>query len=244
MYTKNQQNSSGVKLTVGALLLILFIGGSTAVLYNFLNKSDSATTAQPATTKTPSSTTGIIAKFNQDGTLSTNNQSGETQEPQTQAAVSFSSLPYTLPLPAGWAEIDSSANAIPCDGGEEVVTKTYKNGQETLIVYENSSPDGCAGTSIADVYLDYDFDTDGSKIIIDDSKISQCSKTDNSSCPKGDGKVSIFIGNEDPSGPNKQIKSTITNKSYFFSITDTKIDSDFTTQVKSLANLLKDFQIN
>ena len=244
MYSKSQQNNNGFKLVVGAILLLLLIGGASAGLYYFLNKPESKTTTNPNTSTNSLPSNGIIAQFNQNGTSNTNNQAEEAEEPQTQEAVSFSDLPYTLPLPDGWSEIESDTAAKSCTEGESVTTKTYKNGQETIVVYENGNPDGCTGTSVADVYLDYNFDTDNTKIIIDDSKITQCSKEDNPNCPKGDGKVSLFIGNEDPSDPSKLSKSSITNKSYYFSITDTKIDSDFTTQVKSLASLIKNFQIN
>lgn len=168
-----------------------------------------------------------------------------TTKPTTIGAVptvDYSELPYSMDLPSGWGLTNSDTKNDPCGGDSEWKTATYSNGAETIIVYENGNPNNCGGDKIADLYLDFDYvDSDSTIMVNDNIDLALCTKEENPACPKGDGKVSIFIGNEISGG---YTVNKVNGNTYFFSIEDTEVENDIQAQVRSLANLVEVIKFN
>lgn len=176
---------------------------------------------------------------------------GETTEQESQvvstppvidgkpSVPSASNKPYDLKLPNGWSKT-SKTDVASCEAEGEAKIDTYVRGSQTIILYENGHPGGCDLKGLADVYLDYDFTESAEGISIDVSKIAQCTKEQSPDCPKGDGIVSVYIGNKESNNAKKLTKNAKTQKTYFFSITDTSVQPNFENQVKSLAALISE----
>ncbi len=150
---------------------------------------------------------------------------------------------YTLEFPDGWIPEFNELKTNPCDpdSDEEWITTTYKKGTQQITIYENALPNDCADNGVADVYLDFEYTSDLSGVVVPtgEGQISFCDLS-TPGCPKGDGRVSVYIGNEDPEQPNTYIKNELNNNSYFFSILDTSVQSDLQAQVESLVEIVRD----
>ena len=233
---EKQHSSKSTYFAVGVFVSVLVgVGG----FFAWQAAQSDGVKQRPLSTSTEA---GIVAVLGTDTSSSTPQSS--SVEPQDQPlAISepeYSGLPYELTLPDGWSEVGSDTKSDPCGGQAEWLTATYKKGQETLIVYENGHPNGCDGEGIADMYLDFNYTSDGAALMVDTTIIEQCTKEENPLCPKGDGRVSVYIGNvneEDGYSVN-----SVNGRTYFFSLTDTGIDPDFTAQVKSLAAIVEGIQ--
>ena len=157
----------------------------------------------------------------------------------------FSDKPHSMELPAGWSLTGSDTQTSACDPTLQQTVETYANGQETLTVYINGSPAGCDNAVVADVYYDFNFTTDNSGITIDTSTVPPfCTKEDNPACPKGDGKVTVFVGNQSSTDPSADERNEKTNKTYYFKIEDTGLEADLNAQAVSLARLAATIKIN
>jgi len=161
-------------------------------------------------------------------------QSAVTEQPSV--TESLAKIPYSMNIPSGWKETAYEERVNNCTGstGIESSQRTYTKGSQTLRVFENESPLGCEGEAVADLYLDFDFSADETSINPNvDVDLSLCTKEQNPACPKGDGKISLVIGNE--SAPNEPIKNTISLSYYYFAIDDTNLEPDQRAQIKNLA---------
>jgi hypothetical protein len=169
---------------------------------------------------------------------STNN--AQVQSAQDTNPIAEKTYPnFEVNLPAGWTKKSEETVDNPCDGleGKKLTTAVYVNGQEELTIYENGSPNGCGeGSAVADVYLDFDYTSDNSYVLVKTDNVVFCDLSV-PNCPKGDGKVSLFIGNKDDA--DKDIVNPDTKDSYFFSIVDTKLDSDTNAQAATLAKIVE-----
>lgn len=166
------------------------------------------------------------------------NQSAAAQA-TTPATTKEEQLTYSFNLPAEWI----ASEPQPCSGNTDAQSTTYTNQSRTVVIYENTRPTDCGGEQAADTYLDYDFSDDSASITVKTSVITQCNKQDEPACPKGDGKVSVFIGNESPTDKATDVANTLTKKTYFLSMTDTIVSGTFASQVTELSSLSKLFKI-
>ena len=217
-------------------------------MFRFNDNSTQDRLSQVSTNK-PTGDLGIIAVLGANNEFTNGNsnnaltQQSARQAPKTatqpKSSPTYSTEPFRLSLPAGW----SPRTTTQCVSNQQAVATTYTNQSRTVIIYENTRPENCEGPLAADTYLNYDFTADGSSVAIATDSIVQCSKQDNPSCPKGDGQVSVFIGNASANDPASDTKNSLTNKTYFYSIIDNKIISDFAAQVKELTTLLNSFTI-
>ena len=237
----------GFNTLVGVFALLFFIIVVVSGLYLWtVTRDDTSTATIPPQT---SSQGGTIATLGQVPGQTQNTQPAQqpteqTTEPQVAAAeTDVSTLPYVFTLPAGWAETNKVSAADPCGSDATVLTTTYTNQQETITVYENGTPFGCGNEQVPDVYLDFNYTDDFTGITIDENQpIVQCSKDDNPACPKGDGSVTVFIGNEDVDQANVQLTNELNGRTYMFSINDSQFDGDLSAQVKSFLSLITAIQ--
>ena len=86
------------------------------------------------------------------------------------------------------------------------------------------------------MYLDYEFSSGGDGLSVKTADIEQCSKDANPDCAKGDGRVTLLVGNRDED--KNLVENEKTGNTYVFRITDTAIEPDFEKQAEKLANLL------
>ncbi len=161
----------------------------------------------------------------------------ETKPVENEPPVDETIEPYDLKLPEGWKKKDSKDVEKSCVTGKDAIIDTYQKGAETIKVYENTRPGGCNGKTVADVDLAFTFNEDGEGLKVATGKIKQCSKDENELCPKGDGRVSVFISNLQES---ELISNPKTGNGYFIEIVDTEVDASLETQVKKLAKLVQD----
>ena len=173
---------------------------------------------------------------------------GQSQpRPETQGALptaTYSEEPYSFKLPAGWKQTNDNIQENPCGEGKEWKTSTYSNGPETVIVYENGTPGGCDESSKPDLYLDFDFiNTDSAIKVNDEVDLTFCTKQQHPDCPKGDGKITLFVGNKKDDSEIHTINK-VNGNTYFFKIDDTKIDGDLAAQTKSLVKLIELIKFN
>ena len=169
----------------------------------------------------------------------------QQEEVQPQTEPTLSDKPHVMGLPARWTQTNSVTEANPCEPTLEQVTETYTNAQEVITLYVNGSPTGCDNAIVGDVYYDYDFSADGTSVTANTTnKPPFCTKETNPKCPKGDGKVTVFVGNGSASNPNTLEKNSLTGKTYYFTIVDSGLDADLDTQGATLAQLVESIQIN
>ena len=232
------------KIKTVSVLVLVVLAPLAYVVYNYLSVEPSKTTpSKPVSIVAAPANNQSIAVLGQQNTnnSATNTPSSEAEEVSGDTS---SKEPYKIELPAGWALVDTVTSPNPCDEKIEQKIDTYKNDKETLLIYENGDPRGCDNSVLADTYIDFDFSDDGKSLRLNDlEKLAFCTKEENPACPKGDGIVSIFIGNED-TNQGRYVKNKITGKTYYFSITDTKLDADLDTQVRSLASLVEAIKFN
>jgi hypothetical protein len=219
--------------------LVLIVGISATLL---VRASPSNETRQAAPTTTSATKPGVIAVLGNNNSFVSPDQANTTT-PQVNGAQTtdeavpekYSALPYELGLPDTW----TVSAPVECAPDSLASATTYTNQSQTIVVYTNTRPENCGGAQSADTYLDYDFTDNDAAILVRTDAITQCSKTDNPTCPKGDGKVSVFIGNQSAVDATVDTKNKLTDKTYSISIVDTNISGDFKTQVTALASLIQ-----
>lgn len=238
-YQKNQQNNFIVlKLFFGMIIL----SGLAVIAYLvWSNQSNVAVNTKPE----QSSEGGKVAQLG-DTNQFVAGASTETpsQQTQIQETTTYSTEPFVMNLPAGWTTNGAQDSQNPCDPDQTQIITTYTNGSKTIEVFQNGSPTGCDGSTIGDVYYEYEFTTNDSALAIETGQSPVfCTKQDNPTCPKGDGKVTVFVGNKDAVEPNNFVKNSVTNNTYFFVMTDTSLSSDLNAQAATLASLAESITI-
>jgi hypothetical protein len=246
-YTVSLMENKKELLLAGLFILLAAIGTGGYFFWQQkdTNKELSFVTSSESTTET----SDIVKNFSQAiqpqpvlGQATSEVEPPTSSSPVASSAEDLSSpvseKPYNLQLTSGWKKKSKSADKS-CVAGSKAVVDTYTRDSQTIIVYENTHPGGCDLSGVADVYLDYDFTETGDGIVVDTSKIKQCSKEENRDCPKGDGRVSVYIGNKESSDAKNLAANKITKKTYFFSITDTAVQPDFEKQARSLSKLIE-----
>jgi hypothetical protein len=228
-------------IIAGILFILLTVGIGGAYVWTNRTSTD---TIQDYSSDSSSSANDAVAVLGQTDTFSrqvTEPEPGAVEEPAAQTEPStLPTQPYTLLLPAGWAQTDSKTELSPCGDGKQWKTDTYVNGAETLTVYENGHPGGCDKAIVVDTYLDFNFNADNTGLAVDTSIIKQCAKTENPACPVGDGVVDMLIGNASAADPSVAEPNSKNKNTYFFRLVDTKIDQNqFDAQVKGLAALVE-----
>ena len=236
-------------LAIAAFFLALLI----AVMIIWFGRSSTPTTPTVRT-----GTVGEIARLNgevlvpSDGSDAPVSNNPPQQAPvQTdevlgdQTSDELSDEAYEMLLPSGWEIIDTNEHENPCDPSIDEIVTTYKNGKETIEVFENGTPTGCDDNTIGDVFYEYNFSSDGSSITVDTAQQPKfCTKDQNPTCPKGDGKVTVFVGSYTDSQTGVLNKSDVTGKTYFFRIIDSGLENDLDAQGVALAELAATIQIN
>jgi hypothetical protein len=225
--------------------IVIVIGIIAGVLgYVFLQNSQDSSEREVTSNN---GRAGVVAMFGQQGQPAVQAESTQVPTPvptpapvEAEPEIEVVNQPYALNLPQGWERTESDTDSRTCDDEEvEVTIDTYKNGSREIIVYENGFPTGCTLKNDVDVYLDYDFSENGDSMRIATSNIEQCTKDENPDCARGDGRVSVLIGNRNPDNNKQLLSNEKTNKTYIFRITDTQIAPDFESQVKELVTLLQ-----
>ena len=246
-YEKNYDGSLAIaKIILGVVCIIGLVAIIAIVL---VRRGTAPSEPQPVA---ESVTTGRIANFstNENAVAGANTEPtelpsaipAEAEQPDTQ---SFSDAPMTMNLPVGWTQTGQQTLANECEPDITDTVTTFQNGDETITVYENGSPVGCDNSVIGDVYYDFNFARDGGSITVDTSTSPAfCTPEDSPTCPKGDGKVTVFVGNAEVSTPADFTRSSKTDKTYFFVIEDTGLEDDLLAQSKTLAQLAASIQIN
>lgn len=223
---------------LGVIAFVVWFGQPTTTSTVTVSQSEGGQIAQLSDNQ-------FVAGANTEQSTSPAPTAPATPMPEQTAPEAASDKPHTLKLPAGWSQTNSVTDVNPCDPSLEQVIETYTSAQEILTLYVNGSPTGCDNSTIGDVYYDYDFNADGSKITVNTANNPPfCTKETNQTCPKGDGKVTVFIGNGSASDPNILEKSTVTGKTYYFSVVDSNLETDLGNQAATLAELVEALQIN
>ncbi len=242
------RNFAALKIILGfAVLLVLLV----AVIVVWFSRSNIA--SEPTVR---AGSVGEIARLSGDELVPSSSDNAPNMAPQTTSGTSstddvlgtqteLSSDPYTMDLPSGWSKTSTKESQNPCDTSLTQTVTVYAKDKETITVYENGSPTGCDNNTIGDVFYGYDFSTDGKSIAVDTAiNPPFCTKDQNATCPKGDGKVTVFVGNVSSSDPGELVKSSITGKTYYFTIVDSGLESNLDAQGASLAQLVESIQIN
>lgn len=191
---------------------------------------------------------GQIASLSGDQFVAGDNTTAQDSEQSATPAATeeeAANIPHSMNLPSGWTLSNTDTGASPCDPTLDQTIETYVNGSETLTVYVNGSAAGCDNNTIGDVYFDYNYTPDNSGISVDTTPVPPfCTKDQNPTCPKGDGKVTVFVGNQSSTDPNADEPNPKTTKTYYFSIVDSALDADLDAQAASLGKLAEAIVIN
>ncbi len=216
---------------------IYFFGGITFVLlvavlvFVVMSKSDGSKLPQTSVSENQSqpkkkvSDSDIVAVFSETPVQSQITNAVPTDEADVAAASDTQQVKITLP--DGWdIKSNDTKEKSDCDASKQQTVAVFENGDEKITAYENASPTGCDGKTIGDVNVTFEYQENGIIKVKRPSQFTQCIKEQNSTCPKGDGKVTVFVTSDTPNPLN--------GHTYAFRIDDTKLDADFDTQVTGL----------
>jgi len=236
MYTGRQDTTHRSFKMVATIAVAIVIVVAAAGLFLMFAQDSSSNPSINESTPTSAGTT--IPLVTNTPVLSEEPVTAPADEPQEPEVTPGPN--YQLDLPAGWALKTTETALNPCDDSEqEWVTTTYQNGTKTITVYENGLPSECDSPDVTDVFLPFEYTADGSGLSIDtDGTIVFCS-LETPGCPKGDGRVSITIANEDPSAPTSYTINPLNRNSYFFDILDTSVEADLDQQVEDLVDIVR-----
>lgn len=192
---------------------------------------DETTTAQGQKTNT----SGIVSVLAQTQTPNQSNQAQDTEEPQVASATDeVKSL--KIVFPKEWKKSEKSVSVASCDSTKKASTQTYTVGSKTIVMYENSTPAGCDNKTVGDTSGIFTYDEVGAVKVIKKDMYKQCTKQENPTCPKGDGKLTVFATSIDEK--KNEITNPFNKNTYAFRLEDTNIDPDFSKQVASLLGLI------
>lgn len=200
MYKKNkrQSNKRWPLIIVSSILVIIVVGISVWVL-NRPSEPNAAMeedvlSAQPGTIK-------VLASL-----ADTNKTVGA--EPTNQSTV-FDSIK----LPSDWTEQNVDSVSAECDPSISIRRKIYVRGTQKLTIIEQKGPFAC-GAIITDTSLTYSIANNQSSLTVDRSvDVTQCTKEDAPSCPKGDGRINAVFKPSTPSDTSSNIYFTIEDQS-------------------------------
>lgn len=178
--------------------------------------------------------TNIIAVFSENPVPQTQQSSPAPSEEVASASV----ISAQVSMPKEWKLVSEENNKSTCDTSLASKIITYEKDTQSITIYENSNPSGCDGKKVGDVTVPFSFLEDGTISIQESESYIQCTKEQSKSCPKGDGKVTVFVMNRDPATKN-DVKNPINKATYAFKIDDTSISPDFSKQVNELVNIVK-----
>lgn len=242
----NENNITWTERIVALAIVLLAIG----TIFFSINRNDTdnlkSSQITPSNVDANLPEDGIIASSllqgSENSVLGTNNNQSQ-EEAETPAS---DSPGFTFQPPAGWTQKSIETVDNPCEpeSNKKWTTAVYVNDREQITIYENGNPNECSNGIVSDVYLDYDFTENEDSIVVYDENIVFCDLS-TPGCPKGDGKVSIFIANEiDEPGQNMFEANSLNGNSYYFSILDTKVDPDLDNQVRTLVQLVELIEFN
>lgn len=143
----------------------------------------------------------------------------------------------TISTPKEWKQITAAEPVKSCDPSLQGAKQTYEIGTKTITIYENSSPAGCDNKTIGDVDVTFVYGENGVINLQKKDTYVQCTKEQNSTCPKGDGKVTVFFTSR--TSDNKVNKNPLNYNSYAFSVVDSSIGANFNKQVGELVILIE-----
>ncbi|MFT4532450.1 MAG: hypothetical protein ACI9T8_000473 [Candidatus Saccharimonadales bacterium] len=239
MYDQKREKKKATFRYVEATVIIslLAVAGLT-IFYSWTNSNNSVDVPLSLTTQL-----NDVENAGPTGVVDTLGQQTAANPVPTPAPVK-KGPPFTIELPEGWDLTETNSVQNPCNPTETKlwVTNVYEKDNEVLTIYENGHPNGCSNEKVADVYLDFDYTFDNKSLLIDTSAVTFCGSS-TPTCPKGDGRVSIFVGNKTSEDENYELNLANEN-TYFFSILDTQVDSDLDKQVRDLVVLLELIQFN
>ncbi len=218
------------KETIAGLVLALtFLIG--VVVYS-IYKNEVTTANRPV--NLVSEVNSVESKVNSSGIVSV-----LTEIPNTNNAVNSTDKTSTLTIstPEEWEPIDTIDEVKSCDPSQQAEVKSYISGTKTITIYENSTPSGCDNKTIGDVNVSFVYSKKGEFIVQKKDSYEQCTKAQNPTCPKGDGKATVFITSTNTE--NKENKNPITDNTYAFRIEDTSIADDFSKQIGELISLIE-----
>lgn len=218
------------QISVVLAVVLLVVGGSAIYLYvsnESSNERADTDITQPRSTKKTAKDSDVIATFSGGPVLGQTVTTEQDAQEDTQAVTEQKSV--KLFMPDGWNVMSSTTSETSeCDPTKPQTVAVYQKGDETITVYENATPAGCDNSTIGDVNLSFSYAENVSVKVDKSSGFAQCTKDQNSTCPKGDGKVTIFVTSEAPNPLNGNM--------YAFRIDDSKIDADFNAQVAGLVS--------
>ncbi|MCA9323885.1 hypothetical protein KC992_02165 [Candidatus Saccharibacteria bacterium] len=213
-----------------ALLLMITVGG---VAVTLVSGSHTERSKSSISRDSSAASGGIVSQLNTPQAAQSTDTNQAVAGASTKEVTEEPQKELKLNTPAGWQIKESKTDVSTCDPSKTQTITTYKKGSQTLAVYENADPSGCDGGTIGDVSVDFAFTENSLGIkTTRQAAYAQCTKEQNATCPKGDGKVTLFISSK------KQNKNPLNDRTYAFKVEDTSIQPDFNAQVNALLDVV------
>lgn len=220
--------------------MLAILVGSVGASFTF-GGGDSTSDVIPAT----SGSGGVIARFNVDrnGQEVPQPSSGDvaaatTENQSTVTEPRYAETELELQAPDEWALTDTQQAENGCDPTLPQVVSTYQKDAVTLVVYENARPGGCASEVLGDIMVGFAYVAEGLAIeSIRADEYVQCTIEQNPTCPRGDGRVTLFIESLNAETQQPQ-PHPITSQAYAFSMVDTTIGPNLNDQVNQLLDVI------